>query len=169
MANIKSEGAKTVFYSFDSKMPHPFQFKDILIDLNPSYASNLSHYMNYKYAVVKDESAPYKVSVVIDTCFIEIAEAGAQTVSVGAISRVVEGLTVTTTLTVKVRAEAGGKVTEEDITMVGEYTGNIENLSTGQISISMALEGSILLLDRFLNKVFGGGAEPVDEPIQSDI
>jgi hypothetical protein len=168
MANITDDRAKSASYSFESKLPDPFQFKDILIDLNTSYASNLKYYMGSRFTVAADGTGSCKIDVTLVSCEIETADAGLQTVASGS---TVQRLTVTTRITIGVRVEADGKVTEEEITATGEVTGNMFSLSTGQASISIALEGSILLMDRFLNKVFGNEVEgePVGGVNQSDI
>jgi hypothetical protein len=169
MANIKGDG-RIVSYTFESKLNDPFDFKGILIDLNTSYASNLKHYMEYKYTVVRSGSEKHRISVVLEACEITTEDAGTESVSFNFAVRTVTMLTVTTTLTVKVRVETNGRVIEEDIVSVAEYTGNIENLTTGQISISMALEGNILLVDRFLNRAFGVESGAESEPVRhSDI
>jgi hypothetical protein len=164
MVNVKSDGARSVAYAFESKVPDAFRFKDILIDLNASYASNLTHYMEHKYMVVKADGAANKVTVSLESCEIETADAGTETVGVGFATVVVQRLTVTTTLKVNVRVESGGRVFEDEIIATGEYTGEINSLSTGQMSITLALEGNILLLDRFLNNVFGVSGGSAGEP-----
>jgi len=169
---IRGDRATNVSYSFRSDLPDAFDFKGIIIDLNKSYASNMKHYMENKYTVSAAGAGKHKIDIVLVSCKIETAEAGTESANFGAMSATIERLTVTTTLTTNVRVETDGQVTEEEIVTVGEYTGNIQNLSTGQFSISMALEGNILLIDRFLNKTFHGPAresEPVGGIRHSDI
>jgi hypothetical protein len=120
--------------------------------------------MENKYTIAADKTGSHRIDVTLVSCEIETADAGMQTVNYGFATATVSRLTVKTTLTINVRAEANGNVTEEEIVAVGEVTGNAQSLSTGQASISIALEGSILLMDRFLDKAFGKTSAVEDEP-----
>jgi hypothetical protein len=152
--NMETKSSKDVSYTFESKEPDPFQFNKINIDLNESYASNLKHYMNNKYSIVQDQGDS-NVDFILQSCKVEVRNAGADVIyGSSGYSAAIYNITVSTELNVKVAVNANGNISEKEIITLGEYTGNSSDLTTGQMSFNLAIEKSILLIDRFLDKAF---------------
>ena len=159
--NIKSYDDREVSYTFKSDLPEQFKYYKADIDLNASYASNLKHYMNNKYSVV--DVAENSVEVLLQSCEYEAVQAGTETAHTRASSTTghsasgtitIINLTVTTEINLLVRANVNGKVTEKQIMAGGENTGNYSSAETVQRSFDMAIERSLISVDKFLDKVF---------------
>jgi len=156
VAAVSSDQSKKVSYAFESRLPDDFRPFDnrVQVNINNYYESNLKHYMSNKYSVVKG-SSDYNVEFVLESSKSEWHEAGKTvakaTYSDGTTaSASVQHITVSTELTVRVKVTAGGKETEREIISIGEYTA-AQDAVPG--SFNVAIEKSILLIDKFLDGV----------------
>jgi hypothetical protein len=149
---IEADVSKSVSYTFDSKLADPFVLYDYRIDLNPSYKSILNNYMNHKYTTVDNEDGGYNIDVILEDCTAKVEPAGKQTAEDGAgHSASVYVMKITTEMVVKVRVNVNGKISEKNITSIGEYTGSTEEHSTVTRSFDLAIRATISQIDKFLN------------------
>jgi hypothetical protein len=156
-SNIDLDESKNVSYAFESKLANPFPYYNkAFVDLNPSYESALKYYMKSKYSVVSNDNTNYHVDVILENCTYEGIYAGQETIygSAGG-SATIHNAKVTTEMTVKVRVNVGGKLSEREIMSMGEFTGNITDAGTVSRSFDLAIRGSISRIDRFLNSIIG--------------
>ncbi|MDR2554968.1 MAG: hypothetical protein LBC64_06020 [Fibromonadaceae bacterium] len=162
-AKIDIADSKSVSYTFESKLADPFPYYKDFVDLNPSYKSVLKNYMNYKYTTVGSEGGDYHIDVILEECTYEAVQAGTETAhaysSTGAsVTAHVYNIKVTTEMAVKVRVNAGGKVSEKTINGTGEYTGNYSDASTVTKSFDLAIRATISRMDKFLNSIISAAA-----------
>ena len=158
---VENQDNREVSYSFKSELPDTFWVNKVSFDLNKSYASNLKYYMSNKYSVVNDStSTKYNVEVLLVSCNAEARDGGQET-AVGrstsgySSSVTIYNATVATELTIMVRANVDGKIQEKEIVTLGEYTGNMSDIKTFSGSFDLAIEKSLVLIDRYLDKTFG--------------
>lgn len=160
-SKIDIDDSKKVSYKFKSELDDPFVHYNGHIDLNASYKSVLKNYMNYKYTLVsnKEGGGDYQVDVVLEDCTSEAVHAGTQTVSAhgsgGYAVSSVQYVKVTTEMTVKVRVNINGEVSEKEIIGMGEFTGMSTDWNTVTRSFDIAIRATISRMDRFLSSTIG--------------
>jgi hypothetical protein len=164
-SKIEIDDSKNVSYAFESKLADPFPLDKIwmgtvFIDLNPSFESVLKYYMNSKYAVAGSSGGDYHVDIILEKCSHGGEAAGTEKArggytTGGGVTVSVDNMKVTSEITIKVRVNVGGNVSEREIMAMGEFTGNESDWSTITRSFDLAIRGAISRMDRFLNSTIG--------------
>ncbi|MDR3002538.1 MAG: hypothetical protein LBU89_14925 [Fibromonadaceae bacterium] len=118
--------------------------------------------MNHKYTPVGSEGGDYHIDVMLEECTYEYVHAGTQAVTArsGTASAgvSVNYTKVTTEMTVTVRVNVNGEVSERKITSMGEFTGNSSDWNTVTRSFDLAIRATIARMDRFLNSTIGASS-----------
>jgi hypothetical protein len=163
LSSVQSDDSKRVSYTFETELPEKVKYKNIVVELNPAYESNLKHYMNAKYSV--DSDGDYKVEIILKSCSLSVAYAGKQVARTQTSATATTGHsatyqgtveehfnTISTEIIVKARVHVGGRVTEKEFTAFSENTGNSYDASVVQVGINMAIDKSLQAIDKFLDK-----------------
>jgi len=176
-ANIEFDESRNVSYTFESRQTDPFRVSEyfpkitptiyeVNADVNPAFESVLRYYMNSKYSVIGKSGGDYHVDVILESSTYKAEEAGKATASGSSSTGVsatasVHYLKVTTEMTVKVRVNVGGNISEREIMSMGEFTGIYPSADIVAVSFDLAIRGAVSRIDRFLNSTIGASSDTV--------
>ncbi len=161
LTSIKSEGQKTVSYSFNSKIPEVFKLQDFEFDINDTYKSNLKIFMSTKYNLSeKMEDVNIEYSLISCNQTVKSTNSGMQDASnilnalTGSKSKNYQNMLITTEISLKVTVKKLNQtISEKTIFTTDEYNGESNSVYTAQGSFDQAIGKSIIMIDKFLSSV----------------